>query len=158
MLINEIKFLKLPERSKYGVGKSIGGYIYVHKQYATDIIPIDVLQRGLKLTGNFSYTILKYNPKIQSISFIESTDFDTNPEPTIGRVMLIKSDSEIPKIMNPSSDPWIYHHKWLMVKDNYMGFDVEKSKQRSLDWMALYPDYSRIGKQSYWKNNVLPLL
>ncbi len=158
MFIDEIIEPKLPKRSKYGVGKAIGGCIYVHKQYMNDVIPSDILEHGIKLIGKFPYTILKYNPKTNAISFIESLDFDTSPEPAVGRAWLVKPDSIMPKTINPPSDPWIYHHKWLMVKDDYKGFDVEESKQRSLQWMAHSPDSSRIGKQSYWNDKVLPLL
>jgi len=58
-----------------------------------------------------------------------------------------------------SSDPYIYHHKWLFVADDYGGFDVDESKRRSLAWMSLPDiDKSRIGRKSYWEDHVLPRL
>jgi hypothetical protein len=45
-----------------------------------------------------------------------------------------------------------------MVDDNYSGFDVSKSKSRSIAWMKFNPDRSRIGKKSSWMKNVLPLI
>lgn len=30
------------KRSKYGVGKEIGGKIYLHRNYAEDVIPSDI--------------------------------------------------------------------------------------------------------------------
>ena len=57
------------------------------------------------------------------------------------------------------SDPFIYHHKWLFVKDDYDGFDVEESKTRSRAWMALTDiDRTRIGKKSYWEGTVVQRL
>ena len=48
-------------------------------------------------------------------------------------------------------DPEINHHKWLFVEDDYEGFGVEASQQRSITWSALDDvDRSRIGKASYW--------
>jgi len=158
MLIEEITVPKLPKRSKYGVGKSMVGHIYVHAKYMNDVIPDDLLQRGLTMANNFPFTILKFNPKTGYISFIESPDFNSSPEPIVGRSLLVKPDSDSSKIINPPADPWIYHHKWLMVKDDYSGFNVEESKNRSRKWMSLKPDTSRIGKLSYWMNNVVPYI
>lgn len=155
MLICEIT---LPKRSKYGIGKPMVNNIYVHKQYADLVIPEDILQHGVCVVGDFPYIILKYNIKTDVISFIESLDFNTNPEPVVGRSLLVKPDSDQAKVINPPSDPWIYHHKWMMVKDDYKGFDVKEAKQRSLQWLAYSPDSSRIGKKSYWDNEVLPKL
>jgi len=47
----------------------------------------------------------------------------------------------------------------LFVDDDYQGFDVEASKERSRQWIALGDvDRSRIGKASYWKEHVVPRL
>jgi hypothetical protein len=54
-------------------------------------------------------------------------------------------------------DPYIYHHKWLFVKDDYSEFDVEESKRRSLAWLVLDGiDKKRIGRLSYWTAHVVP--
>jgi hypothetical protein len=54
-----------------------------------------------------------------------------------------------------SSDPLIWHHKWEFVSDDYTGFDVEQSKERSLQWkskIGTNKDISnRIGRLSYWR-------
>ncbi len=57
------------------------------------------------------------------------------------------------------SDPYIYHHKWLFVPDDYTGFNVAESKARSEQWIALSGvDRSRIGRLSFWEQNVVPRL
>ncbi len=57
------------------------------------------------------------------------------------------------------ADPYIYHHKWLFVDDDYRGFDVAESKARSVQWIGLGDvDRSRIGRKSYWENYVVPRL
>ena len=55
--------------------------------------------------------------------------------------------------------PQIYHHKWLFVKDDYKGFDVEESKKRSIKWLSVSDkiNMSKIGYKNYWENEVLPL-
>jgi len=56
--------------------------------------------------------------------------------------------------------PQIYHHKWLFVKDDYQGFDVDKSKERSAEWLQVSDriNMSKIGTLNYWEDEVLPLL
>jgi hypothetical protein len=85
-------------------------------------------------------------------------DFDTAPEPTIGTIIAVKTDGSCRRTAAPS-DPFIYHHKWLFVDDDYDGFDVEESKRRSVAWLALPDvDKSRIGRRSYWRQHVEPRL
>ena len=142
----------------YGVGKQMGDAIYVHKS-AEDIIPIDILENGKDyLPYNFHYEIIKYNKKNGNISFIDSPDWNIAPEPIVGDIILVKGDNTL-KFIKQKSPPQIYHHKWLFVRDDYEGFDVEKSKERSKKWLSI-PDieYNKIGYKNYWDNNILPLL
>ncbi|NLY01884.1 MAG: hypothetical protein GXY83_37845 [Rhodopirellula sp.] len=150
--------LPLPRRSrKYGVGKEIGGAVYVHRRYQ-HVFGSAVEEAQKHLPPDFSYTVVKLNLANNSLSFVAVADFDTAPEPTIGAVVTVKTDGSCRR-MQPPSDPFIYHHKWLFVKDDYDGFDVEESKVRSRAWMALADiDRTRIGKKSYWQSKVVPRL
>ena len=144
--------MNLPKRSKkFGVGKEIGGAIYVHRDYAHLVVGKVKLKTILKLFPEISgYTILKFNYQTGGISFIEVSDFNKVEEPTVGVSWLIK-DGTLKKINQPT-DPWIYHHKWLMVADDYTGFSVKKSIERSQNWLKLLNiDFKRIGKFSYWQ-------
>lgn len=147
---------KLPKKSPLGVGKLIGGCLYIHKKYE-DILSDALLSKAKGVINDFEYTIIKHNTKTNGLTFIDSPDFDTSPNPIVGASILIRNDGTIRK-MSPLSDPWIYHHKWLMVKDDYEGFDVEESKKYSIKWMKLKPNKSRIGKKSYWDKNILLFL
>jgi len=61
--------------------------------------------------------------------------------------------------LKQAAGPYLYHHKWLMVGDEYTGFDLPESQRRSLAWVALDGiDRSRIGRKSYWTSVVLPQL
>lgn len=149
---------RLPKRSKgYGVGKEIGGAVYVHRRYE-HVFGSAVEEARAHLPPDFSYTVVKLSLANKTFSFIEVADFDTAPEPTIGTVIAVKTDGSCRR-MGPPKDPYIYHHKWLFVADDYDGFDVEESKARSRAWMALTDiDRTRIGKRSYWKSSVVPRL
>jgi len=148
----------LPSRSKnFGIGKEIGGSVYVHRAYE-DVLPQGLFLPAKKHLGDFEYTVIKFNTRTNAVTFIQVPDFDTVDEPTMGDQLLVRPDGTT-KLMRAPADPWIYHHKWLMVGDDYTGFSIERAKERSRKWMALDGiDHSRIGKRSYWRTHVLPRL
>lgn len=146
------KKVTLPKRCRrYGVGKAIGGAVYVHRSYEHLLGP-PVEAAKLHLPENATYAVVKYREATGTVSFIASPDFDTATEPTVGDVWVVSAEGRV-KHFPPPVDPFIYHHKWLFVADDYSGFNVEESKARSRAWMTLPGvDYSRIGKRSFWKN------
>ena len=110
------------------------------------------------LPENVSYHVVKLNQRTGAVSFIQCADFDTAPEPTVGDMVTIDAEGNS-RHRSQSRDPEIYHHKWLFVADDYTGFNVQQSKQRSLAWSALEGvDRRRIGRKSYWDESVLPRL
>jgi len=149
---------KLPTRSrKYGVGKEIGGAVYVHRQYETVFGDVVATARE-KLTAAFEYQVVKYDARRGNISFVSSPDFDTADEPIVSEIITIKPGGAI-KRRKQSADPEIYHHKWLFVSDDYSGFDVLESRRRSLRWLSLDGvDAKRIGRLSYWEEQVVTRL
>ncbi len=150
--------VSLPSRSRrYSVGKEIGGAVYLHQDYE-HLLGTPVQEAKKHLPAAFNYTIVKYHLKTDAVSFIQSPDFDSSPEPTVGDIWTISRDRRS-ELRRQLADPYIYHHKWLFVNDDYMGFNVAESKVRSLVWMSL-PDVDRrrIGRKSYWFASVLPRL
>jgi ubiquinone/menaquinone biosynthesis C-methylase UbiE len=141
-----------------GIGKFIGGNIYVHKNYV-EIFPQEQYKNALKIlkenVKDFDYVMVKYNKDKGSFSFIKSPDFDTSHEPIAGDAILVNSDGSL-KFTAQKKDPQIYHHKWLFVKDDYQGFNVEESLSRTILWknkMGVNKDLSsRIGTQSVWND------
>ena len=149
---------RLPTRSKkFGIGKEIGGAIYLHRDFE-HLLPMAAQDAKRSLPDGFGYTVVKFANATLATSFIESPDFDTAHEPTVGSIIFVSPTGSV-RSFKQQSDPFIYHHKWLFVDDNYLGFDVEASKQRSRAWLALDNiDFTRIGRLSYWTSNVLPRL
>ena len=48
---------------------------------------------------------------------------------------------------------------WLILPNQYPGFDLAESKARSIQWIELGDvDRSRIGRKSYWELFVVPRL
>jgi hypothetical protein len=148
----------LPKRSKrFGVGKEIGGAVYVHRDYE-GTLGDRVQEARAHLPVDLTYQVVKLNLRTKAVSFVQCSDFDTASEPTIGDIVTIDVDGNARRRSQPR-DPEIYHHKWLFVADDYPGFDVEKSKQRSLACLALEQvDRKKIGRKSYWVEQVVPRL
>lgn len=137
--MKRLKTLKgsIIKRSKYGVGKLIGGCLYLHKSYSNGIIPQEVLTNAktvLKETyPDFEYQCLKYDIKKQSISFQEAPDFNSAREPIVGDYVTVTIDGKV----KTGHSNYIWHHKWLWVKDDYTGFDIEDSYRWSEEWLAV---------------------
>jgi hypothetical protein len=146
-----VRTISLPARSReFGVGKEMVGSVYVHRNYEAVFGDRLTIARN-HLPPGFDYTIVKYNRNTGSFSFIHSPDFDTESEPTVGNIWTIKADGSA-TYRKQLADPYIYHHKWLMVADDYAGFSVEASKARSRSWMSIEGlDMRRIGRRGYWE-------
>lgn len=136
--------------------KKIGGCVYIHW---TAFRQLDKEQQNLIKKASIicpigfdRCEIYKVDAKNKKVSFIESKDFDTAREPQVGNSWCI--DISTKKIKEIKSKGQIYHHKWMFVKENYDGFDVEESKRWSEKWQSIIPNdkstKSRIGYKKYW--------
>lgn len=148
----------LPHRSReYGVGKEMRGAVYVHRDYE-GVFGLKLERARRRLPSDFEYTVVKLDQATAAFSFIQVADFDSAAEPTVGATVTVKQDGSA-RAIPPSGNPFIYHHKWLFVEDDYSGFDVDESKRRSLAWMSLPDiDKARIGRKDYWESEVVPRL
>lgn len=96
--------------------------------------------------------IFKFDMKKNTVTFIESSNWDTAREPEVGDAY--KVDLETGEIKIIKAKGQIYHHKWMFVSDDYDGFDIEESKKWSKKWQSVIPTdkkiKSRIGYKKYW--------
>jgi len=154
----EPREIEMPIRSRrFGVGKEIGYAVYVHREYE-ERLGATVEWAKRHLPEAYEYTVVKLNQRNDSVSFILCPNFDLEHEPAITAIVVVSADGATQRRTTPA-DPYIYHHKWLFVDDGYGGFDVEESKARSQQWISLGDvDRSRIGRQSYWQEKVIPRL
>lgn len=137
----------------YGVGKKIGTKTWMHLDYALGIIPSKLLTSGLQeLSNAFIPNLIRYDSKTQEIVFIECPDFNLVDEPVMGRYFSFSGPGTG---MLSHSSSLVYHHKWLMVRDEYTGFNVELAKERSVRWKLASPRdksfHSKIGHLSFWR-------
>ena len=142
------------------VGKKMGNDLYFHKNYVDEYVD-EKLYNKLKshLPDSIEFNIIKYNDKDKTISFINSPDFDSADEPIVSDAYKVTESGKVTKTKE-KSNPQIYHHKWMFVKDDYNGFNVSKSKNRSRRWLEVSDkiNMSKIGSKGYWEEEVLPLL
>lgn len=136
---------------KYDVGKYIKDCLYVHKQYAPDVIPSNVWTTALdilhQVAPNFEYNCIRYGLKTQSVCFQEAPDFDYAREPVVGDYITVDTNKGVAKKGHSNS---IWHHKWLWVKNDYSGFDVRRSWLWSKKWLSALTEPSAGQSLNQW--------
>jgi len=168
---------KIPERDKeYGVGKRMGNDLYFHISYAEEILGKRKFSKAKKIASKVfkdKYTclgevdiadtdggvhVIKYNKKKNLVSFMFCAGFDYTLEPGITGSICVNLNEETGKMRSYNDFP-IYHHKWLMVRDDYKGFKVwsmEEVKQRSIKIAKIMNsglfniNIRKIGSWTYW--------
>lgn len=140
--------------AKHGVGKLIGGCLYVHRS-AWNALPKDALAHALTLLpSGFDPAIAKWEAATGCLSFIQSKFFDSEDEPSIQDAIKIFPDGRC-SATRAKRDPQIYHHKWNFARPDYAGFDPIQSVIRSIAWSQAPCDRSRIGTRSVWEAEVV---
>jgi len=131
------------KRYKNLVGKQVGPQLYVHKNYASKVIPINILQKAMtalrKLYPDFKFNSIMLDAKSGTFRFDEAPDFDTAREPHVGKYVSIDRNNTVRE--GKSNNIW--HHKWLWVMDDYDGFNVEESKKWSETWLSKVPEVAK---------------
>jgi poly(A) polymerase len=143
------------QRYHNNVGKQVGHSLYVHKLYADQVIPKAVLNRALEImtrsNPDFNYNSLMWDVKQKIVRFDESPDFDSAQEPHVGEYVSVSLDGKFPPRKGHSNSIW--HHKWLWVKDDYTGFDVDKSKEWSKLWLSKLEEPAK-GTDLSWRSQL----
>lgn len=114
------------------IGMLEDSWVRVQKNYASDIIPFqEFVKAQSELSTHFpvfQYECVSYNIDSKEIRFENCPYFDEYPEPEIKSFVNY----------NPSPNSTRYEecsdkieYKWMLVKDDYTGFDVEESYMRS---------------------------
>lgn len=141
-----------------GQGKYVNMRYYYHKSLVPklpkemQLIINQALEKVPTIFGN--YDVVKYDSLKKEVTFIKSPDFDTAPEPTVGASCYVREDGTVRVTQGRAYNPQIYHHKWMMVDDDYTGFDVAASKARS-EWymnsgLIGKADLRYMGNKDYW--------
>lgn len=142
--------------------KKIGGCIYAHYTMydeKLDVELVNMIDDAISILFDegvgshlLSTEIYKIDLKNNTVSFIESKDWDKAREPQVGDAYNVNLTTKEIKFIKSKGQ--IYHHKWMFVADDYNGFDIEESKRWSEKWQSILPKdrivKSRIGYKKYW--------
>lgn len=148
------------------IGKATPEARYVHRSSAEATAPdsefFNFAQSKLPAEVKKRWTIAKFVKDGSAIAFIESPDWDSADEPTVGDAYRVDRQGNV-KVTKGKADPQIYHHKHEFVAPDYKGFDVVASKKRSELWKSLpgakdKQHLSRIGTKSYWDKHFIPAI
>ena len=140
--------------------KRIGSVYYVHKSNIQELLlmlPNDWYKREIihwyefkERPGTSPYEVIKYDTKKHKLSFIDSPDWFTANEPTVGNYICCDFDKET--IVHRSGDSQVYHSKELFMADDTDLIDLEKAKERTKLWQSLVTKEEKklIGSKKYW--------
>lgn len=140
-------------------GRILGTRWQAHASHVKDIVPSVVLANAKRAAEEFCPAILRihnafhFNLADQSLSFDYSPDFDFSDEPVLAASFTVHADGTS-QFIPINMDPIIWPHKWLWVTDEYTGFDVKQSMQRSLWLCSLAPmtEQRKHHRRAAWLN------
>ncbi len=140
-------------------GRMLGTRLQAHASFIKDVVPTLVLANAKRAAEEFCPAILRihnafhFNLADQSLSFDYSPDFDHSDEPVLAASFTVHADGTS-QFIPIAMDPIIWPHKWLWVADNYSGFDVKQSMQRSLWLCSLAPmsEQRKHHRRAAWMN------
>jgi hypothetical protein len=136
---------------EFGCGKRMGDRTWIHRSAAWRLAThprwANIFEFGE------DWNVVRIDRKTGAPTFFLSPDFDAASEPATGNAVTIDIERRRSDWKSPA-DPWIWHHKWQWVDDDYEGFDVAKSILWSIRWKAMVGisrhTSSRIGRRSVW--------
>lgn len=144
--------------AKGGIGKKVGDKIYIHKNYALDVIPTDVWYEAQSILHDFNpgfkYNCVCYSSKENVIRFDEAPDFDTAREPHPGKMLTLNLNTFYKTMeLKESYSEAIWHHKWEWVTEDYDGFNVQDSYEWSKLWLSKVNEVAS-GSLVKWKEQL----
>lgn len=131
--------IELADRAKLlryqnNVGLNIDSWVIVQKNYASEIVPFKEFIEAQKVLDKnypmFQYELVSYNKSLKKIKFEDCPHFDTRENPEIARYVIYDLKTKNIEFIEPDTTQMLLD-KWLLVKDDYTGFNVQESYERS---------------------------
>lgn len=97
------------------------------------------------------YHIVKVDTKKKRVSVIECPTWNKYYEPIVGDSYCFNMET-IAYSMKKGGNK-VYHHRWMFVSENYKGFDIKKSQERTWElWdnPEFQENKNRVGNLDYW--------
>jgi hypothetical protein len=136
------------KRAEDNVGKEISGKVYFHRLYWEEYLDPGTWERILSVadTEAFLFDCVMVDLRSGKVRLDEAPDFDTAREPMVGKTLTYIAEGEI----KLGSSKAVWHHKWLWVKDDYQGFDVQESFDWSHRWLQTLTEPAKGGSLDAW--------
>lgn len=131
--------IELADRAKLSryqnnVGLNIDSWVTVQKNYASEIVPFKEFIEAQKVLDKnypmFPYELVSYNKSLKKIKFEDCPHFDIRDNPEIARYVIYDLKTKNIEFIEPDTIQMLLD-KWLLVKDDYTGFNVQESYERS---------------------------
>lgn len=125
------------EINDYTSGKKQGSTVTYHISTGEQNTSRNVKAATAALSEDFTYDVIKEKPKVNTVTFIKTDDFDGNLEPVIVSkvtVMLDKKGNVKEVVQGEKTSTKIIPDKSEYVSDNYTGFNVTEQKAREQSW------------------------
>ena len=143
---------KITPYKRYGVGKSIGGELYMHRSAAERVGLLDDVE--VDVDPAYNTVIVKATGGGQNspyVTFVKSPNFDTAAEPRVtDRITYLKETKELTEKPLGKRKPTVYHHKWLWVFPDYRGFNYDKAVERSKQILEIGYNPTSSGYEHKW--------
>ena len=140
--------------------KQVRNCLYAHKSNIEELSEkLDVKEQGflMDFIYNFmseDFDVIKFDKENKHISIIKCIEWDKVFEPKILNVDIYTYDLKHIKHIKYNNNNPIYHNKWMFVSNDYSGFDINESKERTKMLEITIPCYStiknKIGRINFW--------
>lgn len=142
--------------------KKVGCCMYFHKSNIREMAILLDDETKSRLTEaakwmnehDKPFEVIKVNSKTQDITLLNAIDWNERYEPIVGDSIKFSLDGKIRGLKGGYA---VYHQKHLFVSDDYTGFDLFASYNRTLKLETLYKVKhfkKKIGSVKYW-NEIL---
>jgi hypothetical protein len=121
-------------RCNNNVGLNADSWITVQKNYTSEIIPFKEFMEAQKALDTsypvFQYELVSYNKSLKKIKFAYCPNFDTRKLPEIHSYVVYDFKDKDIEFVETEMTQAVFD-KWLLVKDDYTGFNVQEAYERS---------------------------
>ena len=142
--------------SKFGVGKQVGNKVYIAVQYLSEICEAGLIKEAKMILKDYginydSFKCACYDLKSSCVIRFDTCDgFNTEDCPIVGWQYTV--DTYFGTVKKKYC-PQIFHHKWLWVKPDYTGFNVEESYEYSKLWLGKFQETAS-GYPDKWREQL----
>lgn len=140
-----------------GVGKFVGGYLYLHVSALT-YLPSEWQQRIVKATAltalsfEKDFNVVKLRGDTDELSLLDYAEFFNDPFPALKRSWRVQLTPELITYRSylESRNPPILHRKELLLPVDHPRIDEYRALTEAAETLGLFSDVKKIGFREYW--------